>query len=234
MNNTTGKNLTEQSVTRLNLAKAGDGVYKNTLVAALDLYTAALHEAGHSVVACHLNLNPAAIVRPTGAEPTRKRSAFAGATEYAGPTSTLHHDRALVSWAGVLAEWYVDKRQQFKPTDLPSAAAFAFFYGGLNAQEKQWVDAYPEPSLTAAQSAAILEEHADELQAVARKLIDDCVRTQAKGVAKLRYWLRRGRDIKPHKGWQVAPEALAALVEIVYPDSSGKPRTDWPCRDKAF
>lgn len=204
------------------------------LIAAHDLYSTALHEAGHYVVACHLKVTAAARVWPTGAKPTRKRSAFAGVTTFEGPTSTINQNRALIAWAGVLAEWQVDKQQEFQPTDLPSAGAFVYFYLALNAKETTWVKACPEPWLTAEKSAAILTEHAEELQAETRKLIEDCVRVQAKGVAMLCRWLRQDRDIKPAKRWKVAPKALAALVKIVYPYASGKPRTGWPCRDKLF
>lgn len=211
-----------------------NGADNSKLIAAHDLYSTALHEAGHYVVACHLKLTAAARIWPTGAKPTRKRSAFAGVTTLKGPTSTINRDRALIAWAGVLAQWYVDKQQEFQPTDLPSAGAFAYFYLALNAKEATWVKAYPEPCLTAEESAAILKENVNELQAETRKLIEDCVRTQAKGVTILSRWFRQGRDIKPGKRWKVAPKALAALVKIVYPYSSGKPRTDWSCRDKLF
>jgi len=199
-------------------------------VVAHDLYNAALHEAGHYLVARHLQVGAKASIWPTGHMPTRRRSAFVGVTRL-GPLSL--YARAVISWAGVLAEWFMDKPQDFPLSDISSPGALTFYLLALNRMERKFIEAYSAPLDTARVAVEVLNKQCDNLYAEARTLIYDCANNQAKRLA-LRDSRRQCRDGKPAPGWLLTPRAMASIIKTVYPTPDGSPKTDWPSRDLAW
>lgn len=214
------KKATAQFCTRLTPDGRNDEEARFELFAAHDLYSAALHEAGHCVTARHLTVGAEASIRAANFRPTAKRRMFVGQTYLGGP-SYNGRNKAVIGVAGAVAQWLVDHRE------LPSFVDYPCLLSHMSPNDKMATGAHPFMD-TAAAAVAILEQHLDNLQAVARKLIDDCVKEHARGFSRMEDLRRQGRDIKVARRWKLRPQELAALVNVVYADPDGSPRTNWP------
>lgn len=186
-----------------------------TLLAADDFYKAALHEAGHVVVAQHRRLDSSACIWPTTKRPTVKTKAFAGATQLQMGVRSL--DRALVGWGGILSERLADLPLDDWLPDLGvSSTEWEFLMDELSATDRSLVLEYRAPWRTLESAASILARRAEAVATTACRLIDDCAKGCYKQEAiEFRSDQQERTAVHRRSGqWWPRPKSLEAQAEI--------------------
>jgi hypothetical protein len=93
-------------------------------VKAQDLRRASLHEAGHAIVSCHFRIACEAIVMPNTDNPGWEQKHFTGKTQPVIVATTIEemlaaggtpYERAVIGWAGVIAEHKAEAEADFCP-----------------------------------------------------------------------------------------------------------------------